>query len=56
MKLATFIDEKIDSDVMDIIYHDENGRDIEIDPFKVLLSEVIEVNYQKIVVIKIKKT
>lgn len=54
MKLSTFIDEKMESDVIDIIYQDQNGKEIELDPFKVEISDVLEMNYQKIFVIKVK--
>lgn len=54
MKLSAFIDEQLDSDCHDIIYIDSHGIQIEIDPYKVDLSEVIDIKYEKICVVKIK--
>ncbi len=53
MKLSTYIDEKLDRDCHDIIYQDALGNSVELDPFQIDLSDVIEVNYQKIVIFKI---
>jgi hypothetical protein len=55
MNLSLYIDEKLDRDCDDIIYQDMHGSEIELDPFQVELSDVIEVKYHKIAVIKIKK-
>jgi len=55
MKLSEYIDNELEKGVHDIIYKDERGINLEANCDHIEMDEVIDIKYQKVCIIKVKK-